>query len=632
MSDWGWHSFPNTENLTEAETQKAFDFGHGHKEIYAVEYKVGRDEKRQVEATQYFRTNPHRINLGTVGLEFSDSANKKITNINQRLDLSTGTIYSQYEKLGHSVNVTTFASQDKDALEAEVTSLLIAEGKARIALRFAYPSGRHTDDGNDWTKPKLHKTELIKLGKSFALLKRTIDSTTYYVCVQWDGNATFTKKGEHYFTINPCEAQLCFRVAYSLEEPEISSYIYKDDLRKNNTVWDKYWKESAMVDFSQCTDSRAKEIERRVVLSQYLTAIQTRGNMPPQETGLTYNSWFGRPHLEMAWWHMMPYALYGHTKDFEKLLSWYNKAEPNAKKIAIRQGFDGIRWMKMTDPWIGESPSNVGSFLIWQQPHYIYMAEEAYRADRSALEKYAKNVEETAAFMASFTSYNQQTKKYELKGCTAMQESMSKDISYNQPFELAYWCYGLRIAQKWRTRLGLAQNEEWNKIIDNLSYLAKMPGTNIYSAGEATKDIDSIWLDKQKSDHPAVLGVCGVLPKQPLWNEQTMSNTYDWVMKNWNWLTTWGWDYGMIAMAATRLNPQEDAINALLFNTQKNTYLINGHNYQDNRLRLYLPGNASLLIAVAMMSAGWDGCTERNPGWPKDGKWNVRWEGLRKLQ
>jgi hypothetical protein len=59
-----------------------------------------------------------------------------------------------------------------------------------------------------------------------------------------------------------------------------------------------------------------------------------------------------------------------------------------------------------------------------------------------------------------------------------------------------------------------------------------------------------------------------------------------------------------------------------------NTYLPNGHNYQDSRLRCYLPGNGGLLTAVALMCAGYDGCTEPNPGFPKDGTWDVRWEGL----
>jgi protein-glucosylgalactosylhydroxylysine glucosidase len=64
---------------------------------------------------------------------------------------------------------------------------------------------------------------------------------------------------------------------------------------------------------------------------------------------------------------------------------------------------------------------------------------------------------------------------------------------------------------------------------------------------------------------------------------------------------------------------------------QKNTYLVNGHNYQDKRLRLYLPGNGGLLAAVALMAAGWDNNSRSNPGFPKNGKWNVRWEGLQRM-
>src|SRR5690606_40236448 len=66
-------------------------------------------------------------------------------------------------------------------------------------------------------------------------------------------------------------------------------------------------------------------------------------------------------------------------------------------------------------------------------------------------------------------------------------------------------------------------------------------------------------------------------------------------------------DYPMMAMNAARLNMPEKAVNALFMDLQKNTYLPNGHNYQDDRLRIYLPGNGGLLTAVAMMAAGWDG-------------------------
>lgn len=52
-------------------------------------------------------------------------------------------------------------------------------------------------------------------------------------------------------------------------------------------------------------------------------------------------------------------------------------------------------------------------------------------------------------------------------------------------------------------------------------------------------------------------------------------------------------------------------------NKRTNTYLPNGHNYQDPRLRVYLPGNGGLLTAIALMCAGWDGCEIENPGFPK---------------
>ena len=334
-------------------------------------------------------------------------------------------------------------------------------------------------------------------------------------------------------------------------------------------------------------------------------------------------------------------------------------AYPEAKKIAARQGFKGIRWMKMTDPWAGEAPSNTGSFLIWQQPHYIYMAEEMYRANPSqeSIIKYGKQVEETAEFMADFVSYDAKAKKYYLQGATAMQESMSKDFSYNHPFELAYWQYGLNIANEWRERQGLSRHSKWDEISANLSLLPKEDG--IYTAGlpkgntkslKAFDPFDAVasgytnnteqletFKAKTHNDHPAVLGVCGLIPvstTHPLYSQEMMKATLDDVMKNWSWPTTWGWDYGMVAMTAARLGQPETALKALLINTQKNTYLKNGHNFQtSDRLRLYLPGNGALLTAVAMMCAGWDGCTNpNNPGFPQDGTWEVRWEGLQRMQ
>jgi hypothetical protein len=66
--------------------------------------------------------------------------------------------------------------------------------------------------------------------------------------------------------------------------------------------------------------------------------------------------------------------------------------------------------------------------------------------------------------------------------------------------------------------------------------------------------------------------------------------------------------------------------------TPKNVYRLNGQNYQRPGLSIYLPGNGGLLTAAAMMAAGWDGGPKRHsPGFPDDGTWQVRFDGLQPL-
>lgn len=99
--------------------------------------------------------------------------------------------------------------------------------------------------------------------------------------------------------------------------------------------------------------------------------------------------------------------------------------------------------------------------------------------------------------------------------------------------------------------------------------------------------------------------------------------------KVWKWNDTWGWDFPLVAMAAARLHLPEKAVDALLMPIKTNTYLVNGHNYQDDRLTIYLPGNGGVLNAVALMCTGADADKEINIGFPKS--WKVKLEGLKKM-
>ena len=405
---------------------------------------------------------------------------------------------------------------------------------------------------------------------------------------------------------------------------------FKSTQLASTNEWKAYWESGGAIDFSGSSDPRAAELERRIILSQYLMRVQEAGSYPPQETGLTYNSWYGKPHLEMHWWHAVHYALWGRIELLEKSLDWYSRVFSKAKLLASRQGYEGVRWQKMTDNQGEESPSSVGSFLIWQQPHFIYFAELCYREHKNVetLNKYKDLVFATADFMASFPYYDKENDRFILgKGLIPAQERFKAEETFNPTFELAYWNYALTIAQEWRKRLNLPLEKKWDEVLKKLSALPTQK--NVYLAAESAPD--SYSRPTYMTDHPSVLGAYGYLPKTEILDTAILHRTFDLIWNSWNWKETWGWDFPLTAMTAARLGLAGKAIDALFMDVQTNTYLINGHNYQDDRLRLYMPGNGGLLTAVAMMCAGWDGCNEMNPGIPKDGKWKVKWEGLRKM-
>ena len=570
MSDWGWHSFPNTQNYR---AEEAFD-----QKMYSIEKFT---DQRRKDAASYLRANPHRLHLGTIGFDIPQEDLVQVKSLGQELDLWEGHLGSAFSYGNNGYFTFTWVHPERDIVYAGY--MTDSEKTLAVKFRFPYPTGNHTDSGCDWKPNAQNKTDILRLDSASVLLRRTLDATTYYVSIRWEAPATFTCTADNEFKLTPQQPGIKFSCEYSEEIPQIEAPV---------------------------STEAAKELERRVVLSQYLLAVNCAGDTPPQETGLTYNSWFGKYHLEMIWWHQAQFPLWGHPELLERSLNWYFQAEPMARKIAKRQGYQGIRWMKMTDPSAEEAPSKTGSYLIWQQPHLIYLAELLRRAGTD-IGRFRPLIEETAEFMLDFArqSTRQGAATYALRGCIPAQETLSAETTVDPPFELAYWQWALKVAGRPMQMDTLAHK-------DGL-YLA---------AADATDTYTNI---KYISDHPAVLGAYGILPDTGLFDKAIMQKTLDWIWDGWNWDKTWGWDYPMVAMCAARLGDRQKAVDALLMPKRTNTYLVSGHNYQDQRLRIYLPGNGGLLTAVALMCAGWDGCKEKNPGFPEG--WDVQWEGIKPL-
>jgi hypothetical protein len=624
MSQWGWHTTPKPAGLEGHELRLTPYDTHGREVLYHTR------SEGQKELYDWLRENPHRLHLGRIGLHLNAPGRgaaklSDITDIEQRLDLWAGILTSRFRVWGEPVEVITAVHPDADLLAVSIESGLISRGA--LGVRFAFPYGSPTMQAADWRSPERHRTEVINHTQGI-LLRRRLDADEYFVLINLEGVASLDdeKEGGHEFFLRSLSgSRLDFVAAFaprSIEgRPPTASATF-DASRKH---WARFWGTGGAIELADSRDKRAPELERRVVLSQYLTAIQCSGKLPPQETGLTTNSWYGKFHLEMHWWHAAHFALWDRLPLLENSLGWYEKILPSARERARSQGYAGVRWPKMTAPDGRDSPSPIGPLLIWQQPHPIFYAELCYRSrpNRRTLRRYAQVVSETAEFMASYAFFEEKAGRYVLgPPVIPAQENHPARETWNPTYELAYWRFGLTTAQVWRERLGLKRRPEWDRIIAKLSPLPVREG--VYLAHENCPQTYT----ERNHDHPSMLAAYGVLSGDGV-ERETMRRTLAKVLKEWKWDETWGWDYPMTAMTAARLGDGAAAVRALLLETAKNRYLPNGHNYQRPNLPCYLPGNGGLLYAVALMAGGWRGAPRAHaPGFPADGKWTVRHEGL----
>ena len=630
MSEWGWHSFPTSKKYTIEETLDSIE-SHARKVPYAVQWPADTEAGK---ASNYLRQNPHRIHLATVGwfIEKSDGSKVEISdiqNINQTLNVWKGELISKFEVEGVPVKVISLVSQKNDVLGVKIESSLLNEGRIGLDIKYPYPTNQFLDEAATYNIDEPKRLIINTIDKKQVAIKRELDSTSYSTSIT--SSIDFTEKipTTKGFILKPRSVQNNweFTIAFSEENQPMSTLDFNEFRTTSNSDFEQFWNSGAMIDFGNVKDVRAAEIERRMVLSLYLTKINCGGSSPPQETGLTYNSWYGKPHMEMLWWHGVHFALWNRSSILEKQLNWYLNAEKTAKKIAERQGFEGVRWQKMTDNAGGETSSSIGSYLIWQQPHIIHFAELLFLQykNEETLKKYESLVESTAQFMADFAFYDSQLKRYILgPGVIPAQERFNPKTTTNPTFELAYWRWGLETAQKWRERLGKKRMEKWDAVLNDLSPLPEKEG--LYLATESSPD--SYTNKMLMTDHPSVLGAFGMLPKTKGLDTEIMKNTFEKVWNEWQWNETWGWDFPMLAMTATRLGYPEKAIDALLMPFSTNTYLKNGHNYQNKTLRLYLPGNGGFLTALAFMINN-NQTADAAKGFPET--WNVKYEGFPKM-
>lgn len=629
LSTWGWHSHPEAADHDWRDALVEYDSPRGPVPYVDMSENppAGSEgaDGAGAERDRVLRGNPHRLDLGRIGLQRGGRwvPAADVRPVSQRLSLWEGVIRSDCEIDGRAVRTWTLADPERDVLAFRVRSADLAEGLT-IGLAFPY-GGADWHSAQDWDGPQRHRTRCTAQGEGRWRIDRVLDATRYTVLLATAGEVTVT--GDHEIRVAAREEEeLDLVVEFLPGTPEdrddgTAALPSVEEVRARSAAhWQEFWEAGAALDLSAADDPRAAELERRVVLSQFLTAIHCAGDMPPQETGLVCPSWRGKAHLEMHWWHAAHFPLWGRPALLRRSLDWYRSILPNAREMAARQGFAGARWPKQVGPEGEESPSPIATFLIWQQPHLIHLAELLRRAEGEAVVPELDDlVTETAEFMASFALPTERGAELGPPLIPAQESygALRRDV-WNPTFELVQWHWALAIACAWKERQGAEVPTRWAQVRDALR--APLPREGVYPAiAVAPYTI--------REDHPSMLGALGVLPSTDRIDPAVMRATLEDVLADWDWDSTWGWDYPMMAMTAARLGETDLAVDLLLTPEGKNEVLPSGHTRQTGSLPVYLPGNGGLLAAVALMAGGWDDAAEGPcPGLPA--AWQARAEGF----
>jgi len=622
MAHWGWHSMPDTAGYDIENCLTRYDTPAG-----PVPYMDLNPNNAQQE---YFRANPHRIDLGRIGLILpEDTTISEVNQVDQNLLLEWGLLVSQFEVERDFYLVQTCVDMESDSV-----AISIETSAPRTGIRLSFPyASTQPSNAQDWAHPLAHTTTLHH-EEGGVRITRTMDDTSYDVLVTTSGKVRMA--GDHEVRID-LAGEKRHEVVIQFLPDTLAEWALPSGTGtgltptmaeiKNRTkrAWEAYWNTGA-IEMAGSDHPQALELERRVVLSRYLTRINSAGLLPAPETGLFANSSRGKFRLDTQWWHLAHFALWGTPEIVECVLSWYDTTLASATQIARRQGYPGARWPAMCGPEAHETPDALTPFLIWGQPHPIHLAELVRRARQkpSTLDRWWPMVKQTALFMAAYPidSPGEAAGLVFPPPLVPSQECFAslKQQICDPTFELVYWVWGLMTAAGWAEKMGeQGLADQWRAIARRMR--VPQPYKGIYPGiGMAP------WM--MRTDHPAVLAGLGFTPETGILDQRIMEATLADIHREWEWGSTWGSDYPMMAMTACRVGRPDLAIQSLLVDESKNTYLANGHNWHSTDMPAYLPGNGSLLTAVALMAAGWeDG--PAHPGF--NSRWKIEYDGIMPL-
>lgn len=184
-----------------------------------------------------------------------------------------------------------------------------------VAIAFAMPAKSAMGGCRDWSRPQAHTSAVLTRAAdgSTITLRRVIDFDEHLVeCRATGATWRADPMRSHQFLLTPSSISGKFTMSCTFSDPESplpvtppGGWSTEAIASRTTEEWKRFWGAGAFLDLNAgdiAATPQQIELERRVVLSQYLMRAQEHGPLPPQETALIHNSWHGKHHQEMRFW------------------------------------------------------------------------------------------------------------------------------------------------------------------------------------------------------------------------------------------------------------------------------------------------------------------------------------------
>lgn len=231
--------------------------------------------------------------MANIGLYFGGDnvTEASLLDKSQDLDLWEGTITSSFQYNGSNVSVQVWCHPSEPVLGIEINSGLLTAGDLGVFFDFPYSDVNKFDAPyvGVWdTKATTNNTVNAQSTSSTASFKHTIDNNTVRLDAQWStkkGSITGHLAGTNKFVLTSSGSETLHLVVSFPADPNTS----KKSLPSYNAIasaskawWYDYWTSGAFIDLSATDNANATELQRRIVLSQYLVAVNEASDNPPQ--------------------------------------------------------------------------------------------------------------------------------------------------------------------------------------------------------------------------------------------------------------------------------------------------------------------------------------------------------------